>query len=279
MVNYYRPAGIKKVLSLLANHNGKYVLLYHPPRARHVTDWLSGDLVDLSEAGLDKIVFRKKEAIIGSMVSLESLYQSEAIRNLGNGVLSQAAKISATQAMRNLSTLGGVLLNPTFPAEVVLALLVMDAHVLIIGRDRKETRIPVEEFVREAHPQLEKGTLLGGVAIPLKSRLSCVMDRVARTKSDTSIVSVVAAADKTQRAMRNIKIAIFGASPLPKRYHIAESFINAELPTDAAIEKSAALTARDSEAYTDYRGSAEYRKAMAETLTRRALQTLKRRKA
>jgi len=272
MVNYYRPAGIAEALSLMASHGGNYVLMYQPPRAKHVKEWLSGDIIDLSEAGLDQVSVKNNELVIGSMVSIETLYRADAIHGLADGLLSQAAKVSATQAMRNLATLGGVLMNPVFPAEIILALLVLDAQVLVTDSGTPEIRIPIEKFVAEANPKLPRGSLLAGVAIPLNEKLKGVLERVARTRSDTSIVSVAVTADGT---LNNPKIAIFGASPLPKRYHAAESLLASNPLTEASIEQCLERIPEDTQAVSNYRGSAEYRQAMAVVLTRRALLSLK----
>ena len=275
MVNYYRPAGTAEALSLMASHAGNYVLMYQPPRAKHVTEWLSGDIIDLSHTGLDQISSRDNELIIGSMVSVETLYKAEVIRMLASGLLSQAAKISATQAMRNLATLGGVLMNPVFPAEIILALLVLDAQVLVIDGNNAETRIPIETFVSDARPQLQSGSLVSGVAVPLKDHQTGVLERVARTKSDTSIVSVVVTAERVQNEWHNLKIAIFGASSLPKRYHAAETVIGSRALTEESIDQCVQRIPEETQAICDYRGSADYRQAMAGVLTRRALLSLK----
>lgn len=272
MVNYYRPAGIAEALSLMASHRGGYVLMYQPPRAKHVTEWLSGDIIDLSKAGLDQISEKNNELVIGSMVSIETLYRTEQIRDLADGLLSQAAKISATQAMRNLATLGGVLMNPVFPAEIILALLVLDAQVLITDSGSSEARVPIEEFVAEANPKLTHGSLLAGVAIPLKEKLKGTLERVARTRSDTSIVSVAVTVEGT---LNNPKIAIFGASPLPKRYHAAESVLTSNPWTERSVEQCVERIPEETQAVSNYRGSAEYRQAMAVVLARRALLSLK----
>ncbi len=272
MVNYYRPAGIAEALSLMASHGGEYVLMYQPPRAKHVTEWLSGDIIDLSNAGLDRISVENNELVIGSMVSIETLYQSEQIRDLADGLLSQAAKISATQAMRNLATLGGVLMNPVFPAEIILALLVLDAQVLITDSGSPETRIPIEKFVVDPQPKLPHGSLLAGVAVPLKEKRKGALERVARTRSDTSIVSV---AVTVEGMLNNPKIAIFGASPLPKRCHAAESVLTSHPWTEESVELCVGRIPEETQAVSDYRGSAEYRQAMAVVLARRALLSLK----
>ncbi len=114
MTQYYRPKSIKKALKLMDSLEGSYALLYFSPRGKHIMEWQTGDLIDLSETGLDTLKFKRKEVLIGALVSFETLAKSEEIKSLWSGVLSESARMSATMALRNLATLGGALLNPLF---------------------------------------------------------------------------------------------------------------------------------------------------------------------
>lgn len=275
MTVFYRPDTLKKTLKILGNRDQNCIPLYYPPRAKHLTQWGGDALVDLSALNLDTIKTKKSEMVIGSMVSLETIAKSEEISKIWDGVLSEAARISATYAMRNLSTIGGVLLNPLFPAEVILGLLTLDASVGILNSDAKEVKIPIEIFLQDGNPVLQKGALIKEVIIPLNSRTRCVMNRVSRTKSDASIVSVIVRGDLTRKKAHHLRIAIFGANPAPKRYHQAESVFEEDMLTVKTIDACIDKIKTETSPVSDFRSNAEYRSAMAETLTKRALTALR----
>jgi len=275
MMKYYRPETVKKTLKLLGSQTEVCTPLYFPPRAKHLSQWQGDALVDLSNLGLDTIKEKSKEIAIGSMVSFQTLAESEIIRNQWDGVLSEAAHLSATAAMRNLSTVGGVLLNPNFPAEVILVFLALDAVVVLLDENGKEMQIPIETFLNNGNPTLGRGMLIKEIILPIRKNIHCVMERVARSRSDMSIVSVVVKGELTQKVAHNIRIAVFGANPAPKRYHTAESYLTDEPLTYKSVEMIEAKMQDETEAVGDYRGSAEYRKAMAGLLTKRALISLK----
>ena len=68
-------------------------------------------------------MFRKSEILIGSMVSFgDAFAKSDEIKADGIAFCQRAARISTTMAMRNLSSIGGVLMIRYFHAEVVLVL-------------------------------------------------------------------------------------------------------------------------------------------------------------
>jgi len=275
MMKYYRPETVKKTLKLLGSQTEVCTLLYFPPRAKHLSQWQGDALIDLSNLGLDTIKEKSKEIAVGSMVSFETLVKSEIIRNQWDGVLSDAAHLSATGAMRNLSTVGGILLNPNFPAEVILVFLALDAMVVLLDENGKEVRIPIEAFLDNGKPTLERGMLIKEVILPIRKNIHCALERVSRSKSDGSIVSVVVKGELTQKTAHNVRIAVFGANPAPKRYHSAESYLSDKPFTYKLAETIEEIIQDETEAVGDYRGSAEYREAMAGVLTKRALISLK----
>ena len=275
MMKYYRPETVKKTLKLLGNQTEVCTPLYFPPRAKHLSQWQGDALIDLSNLGLDTIKEKSKEIAVGSMVSFETLAKSEIIHNRWDGVLSEAAHLSATGAMRNLSTVGGVLLNPNFPAEVILVFLALDAVVILLDENGKEVRIPIEAFLNDGKPTLERGMLIKEVILPIRKNIHCALERVSRSKSDGSIVSVVVKGELTQKTAHNVRIAVFGANPAPKRCHSAESYLSDKPFTYKLAESIEEKIQDETEAVGDYRGSAEYREAMAGVLTKRALISLK----
>ena len=274
-MKYYRPETVKKTLKLLGSQTEVCTLLYFPPRAKHLSQWQGDALIDLSNLGLDTIKEKSKEIAVGSMVSFETLVKSEIIRNQWDGVLSDAAHLSATGAMRNLSTVGGILLNPNFPAEVILVFSALDAMVVLLDENGKEVRIPIEAFLDNGKPTLERGMLIKEVILPIRKNIHCALERVSRSKSDGSIVSVVVKGELTQKTAHNVRIAVFGANPAPKRYHSAESYLSDKPFTYKLAETIEEKIQDETEAVGDYRGSAEYREAMAGVLTKRALISLK----
>ena len=275
MMKYYRPETVKKTLKLLGSQTEVCTPLYFPPRAKHLSQWQGDALIDLSNLGLDTIKEKSKEIAVGSMVSFETLVKSEIIRNQWDGVLSDAAHLSATGAMRNLSTVGGILLNPNFPAEVILVFLALDAMVVLLDENGKEVRIPIEAFLDNGKPTLERGMLIKEVILPIRKNIHCALERVSRSKSDGSIVSVVVKGELTQKTAHNVRIAVFGANPTPKRYHSAESYLSDKPFTYKLAETIEEKIQDETEAVGDYRGSAEYREAMAGVLTKRALISFK----
>lgn len=274
MAEYYRPDTLKKAIKILEKPE-KNLPLYYSPRAKNLHDWNADGLVDLSELELDTIRVKKNEVLIGSMVSLEKLAEDETISSNWDGVLSRAVLYSSTKAMRNLATIGGVILNPVNPPEITLVLLALDAMVVLTRAEGKDHKMPLSEFLTDGVDGLRKGLLIREISIPLHSRTHCVMERVSRTEKDTAIIAVVVRGDLTRKKAHNLRIAISGAAPTPQRFEAAEEIMAGSSFTVGRIDEAAKLVGEKAAPVADFRGSAEYRKAMAEVLTRRALITLR----
>ncbi|MBF0474891.1 MAG: xanthine dehydrogenase family protein subunit M, partial [Deltaproteobacteria bacterium] len=67
------------------------------------------------------------------------------------------------------------------------------------------------------------------------------------------------------------RIVLGAVGPVPLRAPSAEKALIGEKPSEALLAKAGEAAALDSRPIDDYRGSAEYRRAMVDVLTRRAL--------
>lgn len=73
---------------------------------------------------------------------------------------------------------------------------------------------------------------------------------------------------------RDIRVALASVSPTPLRVFEAEQFIKGKKLTEENVSKFAKMIADATSPITDTRGSAEYRKKMAEVLPKRILREL-----
>ena len=206
--------------------------------------------VDLSTLNLTYIREEGGAIHIGAGTSLQDLASSPLLQMHAGGVLAQAARLAAGLGLRQLATLGGVLTTVDGPQEVRLALLALNATVILRGD--KLTEIPVADF-RSAGQRLLREVKF------FRTRGSGALARVARTPNDEAIVAAVAVITP-----ETVALAVAGASPAPLLKFTSISNLHAS----AFIESLVTLCNPTS----DYRGSAEYRKAMASVLARRALE-------
>jgi CO/xanthine dehydrogenase FAD-binding subunit len=99
---------------------------------------------------------------------------------------------------------------------------------------------------------------------------------VARTPADEPIVAAFAAVDWDGEVVCRARVALTGVWPEPARLAKAPLKLVGGPLDDAWIRRVAATVEAEVEPRGDYRGSQEYRRAMAGVLTRRALERCRR---
>jgi CO/xanthine dehydrogenase FAD-binding subunit len=120
--------------------------------------------VDLSRAGLAGICADGDTFKIGAMTTITALreYQAE------GWVLGRVAEHFVTQQIRNHSTLGGNIVRVFAWADFPVALLALDATMIIRG-DEERRVVATEFFNGQPGRLLKAGDLLVGVQIPARS--------------------------------------------------------------------------------------------------------------
>jgi carbon-monoxide dehydrogenase medium subunit len=96
------------------------------------------------------------------------------------------------------------------------------------------------------------------------------LERVARAPRDLPIVAAAARLEVAGGVCRAARLALAGAGPRPQRWPAAEDLLQGQ-PLSEGLLAQAAQTAEAANPVGDFRGSAEYRRAVAVPLARRAL--------
>jgi len=212
-------------------------------------------VVDLQPLALNEISLSGATVRIGAQTPLQAVVESAALAGVAGGALCRAAALSAHFGLRNLATVGGAIDGatalPPGPPEVLLALLALGAQVTTLGGDGGALaayRPSPQEVLRE-------------IVIADATQWQGALARVARSPLDQAIVTAVAAVSSTQA-----RVAVAGVSAGPIT---AEARVDSDPAQTIALLVAAVLA--HAEPQGDYRGSAEYRRAMAEVLARRAL--------
>lgn len=172
--------------------------------------------------------------------------------------------------VRNRTTVERVLTTPSTALAWFAAILALGAEVRVEGQGD----LPVEAFLeRRIKGRLEalRIPLLDQQGAPLKD--ACWGEaRVARTPSDEPIVSAVAVVEGGRQAVTRARLALTGVWPRPAGLaKAADRLAGAPLTLDAIRDVSSAVEAEVAPK-GDFLGSAEYRRAMAGVMARRALE-------
>jgi CO/xanthine dehydrogenase FAD-binding subunit len=231
--------------------------------------------VDISRIdGLDTIEASGEYILIGALATHGQVAASPLILEQA-AVLAQACgKVGGPQT-RNVGTLAGNVVNALPAADSAIALLALDAEVEVatLGSTQwlpsNELCLGVGQCSVDSHSQIVTALRFK----PLDSRQGSAYERLAKRRSLILPVLAVAAVVTIEDGhYADVRIAMGPVAPVPLRAEIAEAFLSGKPVAEKAIREAAAEAAavarpRDSV----LRGSQEYRQAMVEVLTRRAL--------
>jgi aerobic carbon-monoxide dehydrogenase medium subunit len=190
-------------------------------------------------------------------------------------VLHQACSLIGSSQIRNRGTLGGNICNAAPSADSAPALLSLGARVVLASG--KDTRtIPLEDFfLTPGKTALANDEILVEIEIPTPPEHSaaCYLRHTTREEMDISVAGAstfLTLSPKTER-LKTARIALGAVAPRPMRARAAEAILTGQKPTPGIIDEAARLAAGETAPISDMRGSAEYRRELAQVLVRRTL--------
>jgi aerobic carbon-monoxide dehydrogenase medium subunit len=188
-------------------------------------------------------------------------------------LLVEALALAGHPAIRNRGTLGGSLAHADPAAELPAAVLALDGRVTLAGPHGERT-VEARAFFRGAlTTAMAPDEILTEVALPpLPSRTGACFLEVARRHGDFALVAVAAVAtlDATGACTR-ARLAFAGVGSTPLRVERAEALLAGRGADAALFAEAARVVSGGLEPDSDLHASADYRREVAGTLTRRAL--------
>lgn len=206
---------------------------------------------------------------VGALAVLADIVEDERVRRHFPALIEAAGCIGSVQ-IRNRATLAGNICNASPAADTAPALLVYDARVNIIGRQGARSISIAEFFLGPGQTALQPAEFVESIDLPLpQEKIGAAFSRLTRRRgvdlATLSICCLVTASGVTRFA--------FGAAAPRPLLAIDESGCLANPAGDRA-DKEVILRRLIAQAspISDVRASRDYRLAMLDVLSRRALQ-------
>jgi carbon-monoxide dehydrogenase medium subunit len=180
-----------------------------------------------------------------------------------------------TPQVRTRGTFGGSLSHADPSAELVAISVALNAQLKV--RNQKNERIvPAGEFfIGSFTSALEPDELLVEINLPqLPERSGWSLMEVARRHNDFALVGVAAIVtlDKAGNC-ESARMAFLSAGDRPMEAHEAASILKGQMPTAEVIQAAAEKASTDDiDPGSDIHATAEFRRHLANVLTRRALE-------
>jgi len=211
---------------------------------------------------------------LGALTTLYEIETSALIKSKYPFLAQSAAEVGSIQ-IRNRATIGGNMANATPSADTAPALIALNATAKIASANGERT-INLEDFFKgPGQNAMSVDEILTEVTIP-KTAANLVGEYIKfspREMMDLAYVGVAVAYNlgAKDKKCEGVRIVLGAVAPTPIRAKRAEAALEGQVLTEALAEKVGQIAAEEAKPISDVRSSAEYRRAMVGTMTKRAL--------
>jgi carbon-monoxide dehydrogenase medium subunit len=188
-------------------------------------------------------------------------------------LLTETFQHVASVRIRTVATVGGTLAHADPNQDPPPTLLVLDARVQLRSQQRSRELAVSEFFTGYYETVMQPDELLTEVIIPAQPTGSgtAFLKFLPQTHDDYATVAVAARVTLNDDRMTDVRIAFGAAATTPIRARAVENALRGQTPTPTIFREAAALVAEAVDPTADFRGSAAYKREMAEVFMQRAL--------
>lgn len=283
---YHSPTTLDEALYLKAKYGsdaralaGGTDLLLEIERGVRKRD--NGDapgVIDLTRiAGLATLEARNGAIYLGPLVTHNQCVASPLIVDRAFPLARACWEVGAPQ-IRNRGTIVGNLITASPSNDTIAPLLALNASVTLRSLERGERTVPLNAFILGFRKvDLAPDELVTALSFPAMSTQSKGMfiKLGLRRAQAISVVNVAAIVERDGSAkdapIVNAAIALGAVAPTVVRAAAAETFLIGKPLNEASIVEAARLAVEATAPIDDLRSSADYRRAMVDVLTARAL--------
>ncbi|MEM3420762.1 MAG: xanthine dehydrogenase family protein subunit M [Candidatus Hadarchaeum sp.] len=275
--DYFRVATVSEAVGLLNKYGrkaavlagGTDLLVAKPPHIEYI--------IDISQLPLNYVKKDRKGIRIGALATLNEIADSPFLEDEPYDVIAKSTLDMGTPLTKNYATIGGNLCNAAPSADMPPSLIALEAEASVIGPKGKR-RILVENFfMGPKKSALRRGEILTEIFVPeAPAGTKAVFLKKGRTSEDIAQVNVAVRLTIGDVVCKVARIVLGAVAPIPLRAKLAEAMLEGKKLGEIIklVDAVAKQAAEETKPITDIRATAEYRKAVAEVLTRRALLTL-----
>jgi CO/xanthine dehydrogenase FAD-binding subunit len=212
------------------------------------------------------------DLVLGALVTHADIVSSDAVRN-GFTALADASAIVGSHATRHVGTIGGNVMNASPAMETGGPLICFDAVARLASAAGERDVAVAELFQGPGKTSASPDELLTSVTLPAPAAGtgSCYVRLEYRRQMEIAIVGATCVVTVENGTVTDARIAITALAPTIHRVGEAEDALRGSDGGAAAVKAAADAAAAASRPITDVRGSADYRRAMAAVITRRAI--------
>jgi carbon-monoxide dehydrogenase medium subunit len=212
------------------------------------------------------------EVRIGAMTRHRELLESPELAALFP-IFADAEHVIADPIVRNRGTIGGSLCQADPSEDLTAVCTALDAHCVIRGSDGERV-VGMEDFHRGPYETaVGPAEMLTEIRIPVRPHGSSAYAKVERRAGDWAVTSAGAAVWMDGDAISDARVGLAAVGPNTAGIPAISEALRGQPPSEELYAQAGGIAAQSCAPVTDNRGSADYKRHLADELTRRTLRT------
>jgi len=273
---YVAPRSVDETLALLAEHGAEGKILAGGQSLVPLLNMrLARPQVIVDINGIRSLAYirRKDDHLhVGALTRQRAVEESATVRRQVP-LLGEAIRFVGHPQIRTRGTVGGSLAHADPSAELPAVAAALDAELVVRSPSGERALSPGEFFAGYLTTALEPTDLLTEIRFPLlPERTGTAFVEVARRHGDFALVGVAAVVRRSDGTIAEARLAFTGVGPGPVRARGAEGRLAGSAGTSRVFADAAREAAARLDPESDIHATAQYRRDVAATLARRALE-------
>jgi aerobic carbon-monoxide dehydrogenase medium subunit len=229
-------------------------------------------VVDLTRVAELRGVREDGDALVIGAMTTHSDVLSDPLVERWAPLIAQATETVADRQVRHRGTFGGALAHADPAGDLPAVALALDAEFVLAGPGGRRTVPAREFFVDYLTTALAEDELLVEVRVPkLTGEWGMHYEKFNRVAQAWSIVAVAAAVRREDGRIAEARIGLTNMGPTPLRATATEQALAGAVAGAEGIAAAAEHAAESTAPSDDLNARADYRRHLAQVLTRRAV--------
>ncbi|GGB36358.1 carbon-monoxide dehydrogenase medium subunit [Flexivirga endophytica] len=275
--DYAAPATVEEALALLAEHGDDAKIIAGGQSLLPVLRLRLNApefVIDLGKIDRLRGVREDGDALVIGAMTTHSAVANDPLVAQHAALISKAVATVADAQVRNRGTFGGALAHADPAGDVGAPALALGAEFVIAGQGGATRTVDAADFFVDLfETAIGEDELLTEIRVPKHTGWGAHYEKFVRIAQQWSIVAVAAAVKAEGGTISEARVALTNMGSTPLRATAVEQALQGKPATEDAIREAVGAVADGTNPPTDLNGDADYRKHLAQVLTRRAVLT------
>jgi carbon-monoxide dehydrogenase medium subunit len=211
-----------------------------------------------------------QEVRIGAMTRHRELLESAELAAVFP-IFQDAERVIADPVVRNRGTLGGSLCQADPSEDLSAVCTTLNASCVIRGPSGERV-VSMEDFHRGPYETaVEDGEILTEVRFPVRPGGGSAYEKVERRAGDWAVTSAGSAVWMADGVITDARVGLAAVGPNTTGIPAISAAMRGQAPSEELYAEAGRIAAASCDPVTDMRGSAHYKRHLADELTRRTL--------